>query len=138
MDPHTANSQDQRPALRSLRYALISLAAVAILGANLSACGESSPSLKVGSDAIIIDVRTPAEFAGGHLKQALLKDYNAGQLSAELADLDPSATYFIYCRSGNRSAQAVAMMKDAGFTQVTDLGSLEQASSETGIKIVTD
>jgi len=137
MDPHLASNDQPKSALGSLRRALFSLFVVGILGASLSACGESSPSLNVESDAVIIDVRTPGEFAAGHLKDALLKDYNAGQLGAELANLDPSATYFAYCRSGNRSAQAVAMMEQAGFTKVTDLGSLEQASSATGIAIVT-
>jgi len=45
-------------------------------------------------------------------------------------------SYVVYCRSGNRSAQAVERMKAAGFGNLSDLGSLENASSQTGVAIV--
>ena len=52
------------------------------------------------------------------------------------APLDPDAEYLVYCRSGNRSGQAIALMEQAGFSNLTNLGSLEQAASTTGIQIV--
>lgn len=90
----------------------------------------------MSADAIIIDVRTPEEYAVGHLEGAQLLDLNGGQFAAEYMNLDPEAEYYVYCRSGNRSGQAVAMMTDAGFTNVTNLGSLEQAAESTGLVIV--
>ncbi len=76
-----------------------------------------------GSDSVVVlDVRTPAEYAEGHLAESdLLLDFNAGEFAASVADLDPDAEYFVYCRSGNRSGQAVAIMRDLGFERVWDL-----------------
>lgn len=85
---------------------------------------------------IILDVRTPEEFAAGHLDGAVLVDIKDPSFDEKLSSLDPSVPYVVYCRSGNRSAQAVERMKAAGFTDLTDLGSLENASSKTGIAIV--
>lgn len=85
---------------------------------------------------MIIDVRTPEEFAAGHLAGALLLDFKSESFGAEIAELDPSLSYIIYCRSGNRSAQAAVRMRDIGITNITDLGSLENASAQTGVAIV--
>ncbi len=87
---------------------------------------------------VVIDVRTPEEYDAGHLEGATLLDLNGGEFAAALPTLDPQAQYVVYCRSGNRSGQAVKMMEDAGFTSVTNLGSVEEASSSTGLPIVTD
>lgn len=107
------------------------------LSLGLAACGGSpAEEEEMSSDAIIIDVRTPEEYEAGHLEGAQLLDLNGGQFAAELPNLDPEAEYVVYCRSGNRSGQAVAMMTEAGFTDVTNLGSLEQAADTTGLPIV--
>ena len=90
----------------------------------------------MSDNAIILDVRTPGEFAAGHLDGAQLIDYNAGEVPAAIATLDPDAEYLVYCRSGNRASQAIALMEAAGFTQVTNLGSLENAAEATGIEVV--
>lgn len=87
-------------------------------------------------DSVIIDVRTPEEFAEGHLDGATNLDLNGGQFQEAITTLDPGANYLIYCRSGNRSGQATALLRDAGFENVVDLGSMEAASSETGVQIV--
>jgi len=76
------------------------------------------------SDVVVVDVRTPEEYATGHLENAVNVDVSASTFDAELAGLDPNGTYVVYCRSGNRSAQAVARMQAAGFTDVYDLGGI--------------
>lgn len=119
------------------------VAPVAVAGAVLvgvSACsgGASTEAVAPSEDAVIVDVRSPSEYEAGHLNGAVLLDLNAGQFAAELPTLDPEAEYLVYCRSGNRSGQAVAMMEGEGFVNVTDLGSMENASEITGIEIVTD
>jgi rhodanese-related sulfurtransferase len=81
------------------------------------------PDGAVPSDRVVIDVRTPDEFAAGHVDGALLIDISAPDFQARIADLDPSGSYLVYCRSGNRSAQAVATMRDAGL-DVEDGGGL--------------
>jgi rhodanese-related sulfurtransferase len=90
------------------------------------------------AESILIDVRDVEEFASGHLPEAVNIPFNDGTLAARIADLDPNASYRVYCRSGNRSGQAVALMLDAGFTNVVDLGGLEAAVASTGLELVTD
>ena len=72
----------------------------------------------------------------GHLDGAVNLNVEDGTLLAALPSLDPSAPYIVYCRSGRRSAIAVDQMRSAGFTDIVDLGSLEDAASLTGLKIV--
>ena len=69
----------------------------------------------------IIDVRTPEEFAGGHLPGARLIDISASDFVSRIEVLDRSATYFVYCRSDNRSGQATALMADLGFDSIYEL-----------------
>ena len=102
----------------------------------VTGCSSSTDTVTISDSTVIIDVRSPEEFAQGHLEGAELIDFNAGDLEAALTELDPDAEYVVYCRSGNRSSQAVAMMEDAGFTNVSDLGSLESAAKATGVEIV--
>lgn len=94
------------------------------------------PSQVATSGPIIIDVRTPEEFNSGHLEGAVNLDVTDAGFDARIAALDPAASYIVYCRSGNRSAQAAARMRTAGLGDITDLGSVEQASTATGIEIV--
>ena len=70
---------------------------------------------------IVLDVRTPAEFAEGYIEGARLIDFQSGNFENEIASLDKNATYAVYCRSGNRSGQAVKVMHDAGFHNVYNL-----------------
>lgn len=90
------------------------------------------------SELALIDVRDIEEFAAGHLPNATNIPFNDGTLAGQIPTLDPNVAYGVYCRSGNRSGQAVALMKDAGFTNVVDLGGLEAAVAATGLELVTD
>lgn len=69
----------------------------------------------------IIDVRTPEEFAQGHLEGAVLVDYNAPGFREAIAELPRDESYVIYCRSGNRSAGARQVMVELGFEDVADI-----------------
>jgi rhodanese-related sulfurtransferase len=89
------------------------------------------------ADAIIIDVRTPEEFAQGHLDGAINLDVESGAFETGLADLDPNAAYAVYCRSGRRSAMAADVMAENGFIDVADLGSIEAAATATDLPITT-
>lgn len=99
------------------------------------ASAEAAASMAVGPDTVVLDVRTPEEFAGGHLEGAELLDFSSGDFEAALPSLDPTTEYVVYCRSGNRSGQAIALMEAAGFTNLTNLGSLEQAAAATGLAV---
>ncbi len=85
---------------------------------------------------MIIDVRTPAEFAGGHLDGAVNIDIQSPDFTAEIEKLDRDGSYVVYCRSGNRSGIAMAQMLDMGFSDVSNAGSVEEASNSLGIAIV--
>jgi phage shock protein E len=73
------------------------------------------------TDVIILDVRTESEFAEGYIEGAHNLDFNSGAFEAELASLDKSATYALYCRSGKRSGHAGTIMREAGFEEVYNL-----------------
>jgi phage shock protein E len=109
---------------------------------TMTGCSEAASSqqtdrttLEVGT-AMIIDVRTPEEFAAGHLDGAVLIDIKDASFDSKIAELDTEASYIVYCRSGNRSAQAADRMRVIGIENITDLGSLENASVQTGVAIV--
>lgn len=70
---------------------------------------------------ILIDVRTPAEYADAHLTDAINLDFYNENFVAELSQLDRTKPYAIYCRSGNRTSEALRIMRDLGFTYVYDL-----------------
>lgn len=110
----------------------------------LAGCGSSADGIApeqalvlIEQDATVnvLDVRTPEEFATGHLPQArnvpLADDFDAA-----LEDLDPRAAYVVYCQSGARSAEAAGKMVDAGFTNVVDAGGIEQLR-QAGAEVVT-
>ncbi len=71
---------------------------------------------------VIIDVRTPAETADGMLAGALNIDFQAPDFRERIGQLDRDASYLLYCRTGNRSAQAAAVMAELGFADVVDAG----------------
>ncbi|TFG45858.1 MAG: rhodanese-like domain-containing protein [Dehalococcoidia bacterium] len=71
-------------------------------------------------DFVILDVRTPSEFAAGHIEGALIIDFN-GNFKAEIEKLDKAKRYLVYCRTSNRSGDAVYIMRDLGFQEVYDM-----------------
>jgi rhodanese-related sulfurtransferase len=73
------------------------------------------------SGVVILDVRTPGEFAEGYIEGAQNIDFQSGNFENEIAVLDKNVTYAVYCRSGNRSGQAAKIMHDAGFHNVYNL-----------------
>jgi phage shock protein E len=72
----------------------------------------SDPTIKV------IDVRSLGEYSSGHLQGALNIDVESGGFDAGIANLDKTATYAVYCRSGRRSTLAAERMAEAGFTNI--------------------
>ena len=115
---------------------------VAIIAAftvsTLSACAPAE-KLDMSTYAAVIDVRTDAEVATGYLEGAAHMDIQGAEFANQLATLDQSANYYIYCRSGNRAGQAIEYMKSIGFTGVlTNGGSVSDASTQTGLPIITN
>lgn len=82
---------------------------------------EFDAAIKKAPDAIVLDVRTPGEFSGGHLANALNIDWNGNNFDAEVKKLDKNKPLFVYCKVGGRSASAADRLRALGFTKVYEL-----------------
>lgn len=89
------------------------------------------------SGVTIIDVRTPAEYAAGHVAGAINIDVEGGSFDSQIAQLDKNATYAVYCHSGRRSGIATTAMGSAGFTHVYNLKGGIADLQAAGAQIVT-
>ncbi len=70
----------------------------------------------------LVDVRTPAEFAGGHIEGAV--NIPLDSLAQRLDEIPQDQPVVVYCRSGNRSATAARQLAQAGYTDIYDLGGI--------------
>lgn len=77
--------------------------------------------LKANSEAQILDVRTPAEFATGHLSKAFNLDYYSPDFEKQLGALSKVKPVFVYCKVGGRSHDAAVVMRKMGFKEVFEL-----------------
>lgn len=80
--------------------------------------------------AKLIDVREEDEYAAGHIPASInipLSKIESAQ--GEITDLD--TPLFVYCRSGNRSGQAVAWLKQAGYSKVKNIGGIANYRGKT-------
>lgn len=113
---------------------VIVLALVAFFFFNrMSAGGESRltsqevlQQLK-DNPGVIIDVRSQAEFDAGHLSDVDFQyDFLSGEFESKLDSLDKNKTYYLYCRSGNRSGQSAKLMRERGFENVYNIGGYKE------------
>jgi rhodanese-related sulfurtransferase len=130
--PSGAPATRSARAARGIRSALVAATGAAALA--LTGCAAAEP-IELTADTVVIDVRTPGEYAAGHLDGAVNLDLTSGELAAEIPALDADDEYVVYCKSGNRSAQATQLMEQAGL-EVTDAGSMQQAADATGLPVV--
>jgi rhodanese-related sulfurtransferase len=128
-------------------FAALALAAGLILGA----CGGSTATdtqLELTSvtdvqsivesppaDLVILDIRTPEEYAAGHIAGAINIDYYAADFEQQLGELDLDVPYVMYCNSGNRSSNALPVMDSIGFTEVYELDGGIQAWYTAGLPV---
>lgn len=89
------------------------------------------------ASATLLDVRTPEEFATGHLAGAVNIDFRSPDFAQRIAELDRTAPYAVYCHSGNRSAGALEALRAAGFTDVKDLAGGILAWNAAGLPVTT-
>ena len=76
---------------------------------------------KSTENSVLLDVRTPNEYMSSHIASAINIDFENQTFLSEIKKLDTSKTYFVYCRSGNRSGQAIMVMKNNGFKNIYEL-----------------
>ena len=86
------------------------------------------------NELTIIDVRTPQEFLLGHIKGS--KNIEWQEISSIENIIEKDKKIFLYCRSGNRSQKATNILLDIGYGDVTNLGSLQDASELLKRKII--
>jgi len=89
-------------------------------------------------NTVLLDVRTPAEFASGHLPGAVNLDVESAEFATAAAGLDPAKNYAVYCRSGNRSKVAMTALQQLGIRSLFDLSGGIGAWQSAGGEIVTN
>jgi rhodanese-related sulfurtransferase len=118
--------------------ALGALAMVAVFCSRASADGALSPTeaatlIKEKKDLQLIDVRTPAEYADGHLAQAKLIPVQ--ELESRLGEIDKSKPILLYCRSGHRSGNALKILLDKGYPQAKHVAGGINAWKAAGLPV---
>ena len=79
------------------------------------------PKNQQNTDFVILDIRTPQEFAEGHIAGAINLDFYSPAFADNIDKLDRGKTYLLYCRSGSRSLSAFERMKKLNFTRIYHL-----------------
>jgi rhodanese-related sulfurtransferase len=96
---------------------------------------EDFDKLRADKANVVLDVRTPREFAAGHIPGAINVDWNGKDFAGRVAALDKKKNYLVYCAVGGRSARASAKMIELGFSKVYNLergiSSWQQAGKPT-------
>lgn len=81
----------------------------------------------LAQDAVWIDVRSAGEYAQGHLDGAALIPHDDIETGIQTLQVDKDTPILLYCRSGNRAGKAMERLRALGYTNVTNLGGLEDA-----------
>ena len=84
------------------------------------------------ADAVWIDVRTPAEYASGHLPQAQLIPFDTIEVGVAKLGLAKSTPIYLYCAVGGRAEKARQSLQALGYTNVTNVGGLDDARQVAG------
>ena len=119
-------------------FVVIALVIVGFIGLTVFNKNDSKPKAPaltfatvqkdVAAGGKLYDVRTPQEYAAGHFAGAVnlpVQDIANGKLP----DAAKTAKLYVYCQTGSRSSQAAGLLKNAGYTAVTDLGGLARVES---------
>lgn len=77
--------------------------------------GTFDEKMKADDNAFLLDVRTPGEYAEKHIPGSTMIDINSADFFDKIEELDKNKNYYVYCRSGGRSARACQAMSEAGF-----------------------
>ena len=94
--------------------------------------------IKSTSQPSIIDVRSPEEFAGQHIDNAINIDWNGDNFEAKIAKYDKSKPVFVYCMSGGRSKKAAEKLVELGFTKIYELQGGIMKWNAAGLSVPSD
>lgn len=146
---HLSNTPNRR------RDFSVSVAAIALLitfsgchAKNESATVETSPAsstqhvnaaeaqkLVAEKNTTVLDVRTPDEFASGHIAGAINIDFHAADFEQKVAALNKATPYLVHCASGRRSEQALPVLQKEGLQTLYHLDGGIQAWEQAGLPI---
>ena len=103
---------------------------LAVVVAGCASKQPSSATVANAPDGTVIDVRTPEEYATGHVRGST--NVPLSELPTRIAQVmpDKTAPVMVHCQAGGRSARAKAALDKMGYTNVKDLGSLANARAE--------
>lgn len=102
----------------------------------MGCAGPSVSDVELTDETVLLDVRTPEEFAENHLQGARNVDVSAPTFVEQVRSLAQDRRIVVYCQTGNRSSQAVDRLRDANFEDVGDAGGMEEAAESTGRRIL--
>ena len=88
--------------------------------------------------SVILDVRTPDEYAAGHLDTAINIDIMGDDFEQAIESLPKGEAIQVYCAAGVRAGRAAGILEAAGFGPVENLGGLGDAAAATGLPVLTD
>jgi phage shock protein E len=110
-----------------MRRKIIVVMLIALAGALVGCFDPKGGKMKLPDNAVLLDVRQADEFNAGHIKGAVLVPHDT--IAEKIGAVVPNKNMplFVYCRSGRRSAIAVEAMKKLGYTNLTDLGGMDEA-----------
>jgi len=109
---------------------MITIVALAFISLSTTACGQTAKSVTVeeaktmiekNAKVVVLDVRTPGEWNGGHLKNAKHADIQSSDFEQKIASIDKNATILVYCAAGGRSSRAASMMVQKGYKNVINM-----------------
>jgi len=111
---------------------LVTLLLLLVVTAH-QACAASGAEPTTIQGRIVIDVRSQAEWDGGHIDGAVHIPYD--QIATGIAEVttDKSARIGLYCQSGGRAGMAMTTLKDKGFINVENLGGIVSARKTLGL-----
>jgi len=82
---------------------------------------EAEAWLEKDATIVVLDIRTPEEFAAGHIPGAINIDYHAPDYAAKIKALDTSKTYLMHCAGGDRSGRSLALFAEVGLDKLLHL-----------------
>lgn len=112
------------------------LMVLSVLMFVMGSCAHASQEDYATSRALVIDVRTEEEWRAGHLDGAILIPHDRIEQEIAAVASDKKGRIYLYCRTGRRTGLAFDVLKKAGYENLVNLSTLENASKELNLQIV--
>ncbi|MEO9476838.1 MAG: rhodanese-like domain-containing protein [Cyclobacteriaceae bacterium] len=129
------------------------IAAIVLAAAWLAGCGQTNKGQGqteivtvntaeevidvLSTDLQLIDVRTPAEYSAGHIKNATLINIQDPDFESKMDQMNKEKPVMVYCAVGGRSSRAVALIQDLGFSKVYNYKGGMKDWSASGMEMET-